>query len=94
MEPGPTFPFMGLSRKGVAVFWASTLGPLFAIMGAPSVVASFGLDTRHAAGASVLVILGCVGGVYASVICCRIGAPRPRDTPSQLWEKQRWGVLR
>lgn len=89
MEPGPTFPFIGLSVEGVGVFWASTLGLLVGLLGAPSLVASMGMRGGQAAGAGFLVVLVCVAGVYMTVTGCGVGKPRPRNTPIQLWEKER-----
>lgn len=32
VEPGPSYPFLGVSSTGVGLFWASTLGLVFGIL--------------------------------------------------------------
>lgn len=59
------------------------------ILAAPSVVASLELRGAKAAGAAVLIVLACVGGTFGMVVCCKLGGPKPRGTPTQLWEEQR-----
>ncbi|CAM9493415.1 unnamed protein product, partial [Ectocarpus sp. 4 AP-2014] len=90
VTPSPSYPFLGVSTTGVGLFWGSTLGLLFGLLVAPSVVEYAQLGTGTSAfGMGVCTVLLCVLSVYTIVEGCAIGRPRKRDTPLQEWEKGR-----
>ncbi|CAN0505982.1 unnamed protein product, partial [Ectocarpus sp. 12 AP-2014] len=90
ITPSPSYPFLGVSTTGVGLFWGSTLGLLFGLLVAPSVVEYAELGTGASAfGMGVCTVLLCVLSVYAIVEGCGIGRPRKRDTPLQEWENGR-----
>ncbi|CAM9791928.1 unnamed protein product, partial [Ectocarpus fasciculatus] len=90
VTPSPSYPFLGVSTTGVGLFWGSTLGLLFGLLVAPSVVEYAELGTGASAfGMGVCTVLLCVLSVYAIVEGCGIGRARKRDTPQQEWDKGR-----
>ena len=86
--PDPSYPLLGVSTTGVAIFWASTLGVATGLLVTPSVVARTGVE-RHLVAAAIGP--GCffisVLSVFAVSKVCGVGEPRKRDTLQEKWEE-------
>lgn len=90
-EPGLSYPFLGVSITGVAVFWAVTVGVTVGALLTPTFVTLCGLKTGRAAASVIGLIFFCliVVGVFAMSKACGVGGPRKRDSPAEEWEKER-----
>lgn len=90
VTPSPSYPFLGVSTTGVALFWGCSLGLILGLVVAPSAVTRMGMgDGVAAGGMGVVTVLGCMVAVYVAVDMMGMGGPRKRDTPAEEWEHGR-----
>lgn len=94
IEPDPSYPFLGISVTGVAFVSSSTLGFLLSAVILPSVVPHLGVPPALATGVGLLLALVSALGAYGIIRKFRIGGPRRRESPSQLWERHKCVIVR
>lgn len=90
-EPGHSYPFLGVSIDGVALFWAMTVGVTMGTLLTPTLVRLCGLKAGEVAATVTGLVFFCsiVAVAFATSKAQGIGMPRKRDSPAEEWEKKR-----